>query len=117
MADLPVSAPSVAGVNLNPAAASSGGDAILNTRGDVFLYVTNGGGSSINVTLAAVQTTRPADGTFPASTFGNQVVAVPNGQSRLIGPIPPAFNDANGKVQVTYSSVTSVTVAAFRPAA
>jgi hypothetical protein len=33
---------------------------------------------------------------------------------RVCGPFDPAiFNDANGFVQVTYSAVTSVTVAAY----
>lgn len=110
-------APAVTGVNPSGVAAESGGDAIPNPRGNVLIRVNNGGGGSINVTLAVgPNPTRPADGTFPAMTLTNQVIAVPAGQSRIIGPVPPAFNDGTGKVQVSYSSVTSVTVEAYQPA-
>ncbi|MCZ7633434.1 MAG: hypothetical protein M5U20_08125 [Phycisphaerales bacterium] len=113
MADLTPVRPSIDGVNPGAVAASSGGDAIVNPRGKAILRVNNGGGSSINVTLAAQITSRPGDGTFPPQTVANKVVAVPAGASRVIGPIPPAFNDGNGKAQVTYSAVTSVTVEAL----
>jgi hypothetical protein len=44
------------------------------------------------------------------------VVAVPINQAvpRKIGPFPAAFNDSVSNVRVTYSAVTSVTVAAVR---
>ena len=109
----PVTA-SMAGVNPAPAAASGGGDSVNNARGNTFLRVNNGGGGSINVTIAAQIATRPADGTFPAMTLANNVVAVPAGQQRIIGPIPPAFNDSGGNAQITYSGVTSVTVDALQ---
>lgn len=116
MADItPVSA-NLAGIAPGSVSASSGGDAVLNPRGNAIVRVTNGGGSSINVTLApGANAVRSGDGVFPAMTLGNQVVAVPAGASRLIGPIPPAFNDGNGKVQMSYSAVTSVTVEAIQP--
>lgn len=39
-------------------------------------------------------------------------VAVPDGEERIIGPFSKnRFDDVDGKVQVTYSAVTSVTVA------
>jgi hypothetical protein len=41
------------------------------------------------------------------------VVAVPNGGERLIGPFSDRFADASGQVLITYSGVTSVTVAAL----
>jgi hypothetical protein len=116
MADITPVAPTMAGANPSGVSASGGGDAVLNPRGNVIIRVTNGGGSSITVTLAVgPNPTRPSDGTFPAMTLANNVVTVPNGQSRIIGPVPPAFNDGNGKVQLTYSAVTSVTVEAYQP--
>lgn len=118
MAALTVVTCAISGTNPAPVSAAGGGDSVVNPRGDVMLLVTNGAGAPINVTLAAgANPTRAADGTFPAMTLANQVIAVTNGQSRLIGPIPAAFNDANGLVQITYSSATSVTIAAFRAAA
>ena len=116
MATLTVVTPTVAGVNPSAVSAAGGGDQAANPNGRLFLLVTNGGVGSINVTLAAVKTGRPGDGMFPPMTLGNQVVAVTNGQSRIIGPIPPAFNDTSNNVQITYSGVTSVTIAAFEAA-
>lgn len=117
MAQLPLTVPSVTGVAPTATAASAGGDTVANYRGKTFLRVINGGGSSINVTLVPTQTARPGDSQFPAATQGNIVVAVPNGTARLIGPIPTAFNDANGNVPIAYSAVTSVTVEAIDGAA
>lgn len=112
MAVLTKVVPTLAGTATTPAAAAAGGDSFTNPRGNSLLRVINGGGGSINVTIAAQVTARPADGSFPAMTLANQVVAVAAGATRLIGPIPPAFNDGNGSVQVTYSGVTTVTVEA-----
>jgi len=113
MADITVVSPSPSGVNPSAASASAGGDAVLNQRGRTLIRVANGSGSSINVTIAAQSTSRPADSTWPAMTLGNGVIAVPAGQARVIGPFPTAYNDSNGKVQITYSSATSVTIEAF----
>lgn len=110
MATLSPLAPVITGATFTATAAAAGGDQFANPRGTVVLYVKNGGGSSINVTVTAQATTRPADGPFPTMTLANQVVAVPAAGERLIGPIPSAFNDGNGNVQLTYSGVTSVTV-------
>lgn len=97
-------------------AASAGGDSVPNPRGNVILRVANANASSINVTLAVGPTpTRPSDGTFPAMTLAANVVAVPSGQTRLIGPIPPAFNDGAGSVQIAYSLAASVTIEAYQP--
>lgn len=115
MATLTPVTPSIAGVSLAGVAANAGGDEVENASGDVMLFVSNGGGGSINVTLAAVQTARPASGAYPAMTLANQVVAVAGGAKTLIGPIPTAFNHATtGRVAITYSGVTSVTVAAIQ---
>ncbi len=111
----PVSA-ALTGATFSPAAASGGGDQFANPRGSAFLYVKNGSGGSLSVTMAAVMTTRPAEGAYPAMTVGNNVVAVPAGAERLIGPVPSAYNDGNGNVQLTYSGVTSLTVAVIQPA-
>ncbi len=106
MATLTPQKPSPTGLNPSYAAASGGGDQFAND-GDTFLHVKNGGGSSINVTIAS-PTACSHGGTHPL------VVAVPNAGERLIGPFPKArHDDANGMVQVTYSAVTSVTVAAL----
>ena len=116
MATLTPLSPSISGGTFSPASAAAGGDQFANPRGTALLYVKNGGGSSINVTLTAQITTRPADGAYPSMTVANNVVAVAAGAEKVIGPIPSAFNDGNGNVQVTYSAVTSVTVGVVQPA-
>lgn len=117
MAALTKVTPALAGTATTPAAAAAGGDSVANPRGNTILRITNGGGGSINVTIAAgASPTRSADGTFPAMTLAANVVAVGAGATKLIGPIPPAYNDSGGNVQLTYSGVTSVTVEAIDPA-
>lgn len=97
-----------AGTTLATASAAGGGDSFLNT-GTEMLYVANGGVGSITVTIA-VQTT--VDG----QAVPGRTVTVSNGVTKLIGPFPtPNYNDANGLVQISYSGVTSVTVAVIKP--
>jgi len=85
-------------------AAAVDGDDFVNSGND-FLIVKNGGGSSINVTIDSV--------TFCSYGFDhNLTIAVAAGEESWIGSFPKArFNDENGKVNVSYSDVTSVTVA------
>jgi hypothetical protein len=71
--------------------------------GRMFLHVKNGAGAPINVLIA---------GRIDANDL---TVAVTNGESRMIGPFPPnLYNDGDRRVQVTYSSGTSVTAALLR---
>lgn len=96
------------GVVITYGAAAGGGDEFAN-NGKTFLHVKNGGGSSINVTIAS-QVTDPEPGTAAS----NIVIAVANGAEKMIGPFNQnGYNDVDGNVQVTYSAVTSVTVAAI----
>lgn len=113
MAAITKVSPSLSGTAVTGAAASAGGDTVANPRGNTIIRITNGGGSTITATLAAQVTTRPADGTFPAQTVSNAAVSIAAGVTRLIGPVPPAYNDGNGLIQLTYSAVTSVTVEAY----
>lgn len=88
-------------------AASVGGDSWEPTS-TTFLFVENGGGSSITVT---VHTTATAFG----QPIQDVVVAVPAGQSAMIGPFEPGevAQPATGEGSIAYSGVTSVTVAAI----
>jgi hypothetical protein len=76
---------------------------------DVFLHVKNGGGGSITVTV---------DSVTPCNQGGDHdlAVAVPAAQERMIGPLPASrfANATTGLVNITYSGVTTVTVAALR---
>jgi hypothetical protein len=96
------------------AAAAAGGDTIKEDGLErTFLAVDNAGGSSIDVTITAQDTTVNAPGVGEVSV-SDIVVSVPAGADRLIGPFPSAFIDASGNVAVGYSDDTSVTVAALR---
>lgn len=107
MALLSTQAIPTTGVNPSLTAAAGGGDTA--TPGtNVFLYVNNGGGSSITVTLVT-----------PATVDGNlgvddRTVSVTNGQSRFIKLDSNYYRDpTTGLVSITYSGVTSVTVGVF----
>ena len=107
MATLTVTKPAKAGTAFAPVAASANGDAFANT-GKEFLYVDNGGGSPITVTLDC-----PRACSFGVTNAAHDLaVSINAGDSKLIGTFDTVrFNDDNGLVQVTYSDVTSVLVA------
>lgn len=112
MAILTVQTVSLAGSVITLGAAAAGGDSFPNS-GNVYFRVNNGSGASINVTFDAPN----ADNFGVINDAHDVVVAVAAGAQKTIGPFPPErFNDANGRVQVTYSSATTVTVAAVASA-
>lgn len=85
-------------------AASAGGDNFVNS-GKAFLIVKNGGTEAVTVTINS-QT--PCNYGFDHDIQ----VSVGAADESWIGPFPKArFNDQNANVQITYSGVTSVTVA------
>lgn len=93
-----------AGGAITLAAAAAGGDTADISNGRTLLWVKNGGGSSITVTLATPGT---VDGDL---AIGDRAVTVANATEKLIGPLNPAVY--GGVVAITYSGVTTVTVAA-----
>ncbi len=116
MAQITPVIPTMAGVNPSPVSVSAGGDTVLNTRGNTHIQITNANGSSVTVTfaIAAAFASRPADSNYPAETVGNNAVAIPNGQSRIFGPIKPCYTDpSTGAVALTYSASTGVTISAW----
>lgn len=102
---------SLAGMADALVAAAGGGDSFDN-NGQVVFVVNNGSGAPITVTFDDPNTPNPGN----ASQFNPDVaVSVPAGARRTIGPFPPfRFNDANGRVNVTYSDVTTLTVMPMR---
>lgn len=92
------------GTAITAASAAGGGDSFANS-GKEMIWIKNGDSSSMTLTIATNATT---DGL----TVPNRTVAVAAGATKLIGPFPtPIYNDVNGNVQLTYSAVTSLTVA------
>lgn len=100
-----------AGLAYTTQSAAGGGDtATLASATDVgsFLIVKNGGGSPITVTIADPGVT-PAGNTVTAPA--NSVAA---GATALFPLLPAQVNPSTGNIAITYSAVTSVTVAVVR---
>jgi hypothetical protein len=98
-----------AGLSPAYAAAAGGGDQFTPGR-NTFLHVKNGGGAPITVTVV---TPGIALADVPIADLA---VVVTNAQERMIGPFPPEFfadPALSGQAAITYSAVTTVTVAAF----
>lgn len=107
MATLTYQRPAIDGTTLTMAAAAAGGDKVA-PNNDGFVLVTNGGGSSITVTVAV-----PGNAKY-GGALPDVAVSVAAGASKLIGPFPFDLADpADGLVALTYSGVTTVTVAAI----
>jgi hypothetical protein len=97
-------------------AANAGGDQVDNSDGRTFLHVKNASGGSITITIAeqisGTTVEDPALGTLTKTSVAKAVAA---GAEAVIGPFKKAaFNDVNGFIQLTYSGVTTFTVAAFK---
>ena len=100
-----------AGTIVTPVAATGGGDAMSCGSG-MMLEVVNGGGSPITVTINV-----PASRTYePNVAITSPAVSVTNGTTKWFGPIDAAtfVDPVTGLVSITYSGVTSVTVAAVQ---
>jgi hypothetical protein len=106
MAVLTIQPASPTGLAATAVAAAGGGDQYPN-NGKTLLKVINGGGSSIDVTIAPTNTVK-------GYSLASLVVAVAGGATKYLGPYEPAyFNNSSGRVAVAYSAVTDVTVAAI----
>lgn len=87
-------------------AADVAGDEFPN-GGRTYLHVKNAGAAAITVT---VNSQKPCNQGFDHDLS----VSIAAGGEALIGPFEPGrFNNSSGRVAVTYSDVTSVTVAAI----
>lgn len=97
-----------AGITPAYVAAAAGGDKVVPGEG-TYIHVKNGGGSSINVTLATPAT---VDGSL---AVGDRVVAVAAGAEAKIAVPDTLYRDpADGLAAITYSAVTTVTIGCFR---
>ena len=111
MALLTLQTMTTAGLTPAPVAAAGGGDTVmLSSTTDVgsFLQVTNGGGSPITVTLVDPGASTANN---PATAPANSVAA---GATKLFPLLPSLINTSTGLINITYSGVTTVTVAAIR---
>ena len=114
MADITVTDITMAGVAPTFGAADNADTIPVSGDDRVFLEVANASGSSINVTITKQTTSVTVPG-HGAVTLTDEVIAVADGDSKKIGPFSSTDIDASdGKVDVAYSSTTSVTRNAFR---
>ena len=94
-------------------AAAGGGDVADNAKGDTILQIKNGSGGALVVTVTA-QTTAASDPSFGALTKLDASISVPASGEAYIGPFRKnAFNNSSSQLAITYSGVTSLTIAAF----
>lgn len=104
------SVPGQSAVNVTAAAVASSDTIAAADIGDrgVLLQVINGGGGSINVTIADPNTTAVGN----AGTTTAQAVA--NGTDRWFRILPAHVNPSTGLATVAYSGTTSVTYKAIK---
>lgn len=101
---LTVQAIAITGVEVTLGAADTNGNFFTN-NGKTFLVVNNASGNSIDVMIASPT---PCN----QGATHNITVAVAAGKTKYIGPFDYWRFSPNGVVNITYSAVTSVTVAA-----
>lgn len=115
MADLPIQEVVETGATPAFTAVAAAGDAVLNLEGNVILYFKNTDAGARTVTITAQDTSEKVPG-FGNMTKADVVLNVPATTGEIVaGPFPRrAFNDALGKVQLTYDSETGLTVAVLK---
>jgi hypothetical protein len=107
MAILSSQGPLAAGREVIYAPAGAGGDSFSN-NGNVHFRVKNGGAAPCVVTANCPNT----DNFGVSGDSLDQSWTVPAGKEWVLGPFNAArLNDGNGRVQITYDQVASVTVA------
>lgn len=98
-----------AGLEATYAACTAGGDKVAPGPG-VFLHVKNGSAGDITVTLDDPNSTSPA----AATAFNPDVAVVVTAAEERFIPVPERFrNSVDGLAAITYSGVTSLTIAAL----
>lgn len=98
---------SVVLTGLLPTFAAAANTDTIAADGRAVLWVVNGAGAPITVTIVSPQT-------VAGLAVEDVVVTVANATQKLIGPFPRAtFGDANGEAGIDYSSITTITRAAL----
>lgn len=111
MAVLTVHSATPTGNEVTYVAAAGGGDEVR-VGATTFVSVRNDGGGSITVTVNDTKSNAPAGA---ASFDPNLEVVVAPSTEKVIGPLPAErFANANNRAEISYSGVTSVTVAALK---
>lgn len=92
------------------AAANADGNWFTNSGQEMLVIEhTNGSGSDVTLTIVTQET-------VDDEAVGDKGITITKGKRYLIGYFPTAwYNDGNGRVQLTYSAVTDITVAVIKP--
>lgn len=92
-------------------AAAGGGDVVPNDSGGVQILVQNGDASAKNVTIKSYLTTFPQEG----AEKSDMSISIPAGETAILGPFSAIpWNNNLKQVEITYSAVTNVKVAAIK---
>lgn len=115
MATLTVGTIADTGTTLTLGAAAAGGDEFPNPADEAtMLVIANASGGTVTVTITVQQATFAVPGRGSA-TKSNGGGNISTGTTRLFGPFPAeTYNNTSGRVAISYSSTTSVTVQALR---
>lgn len=93
------------------ASAAGGGDVAPNAEGGVQIMVQNGDGSSKTVTVKSFFAGTASEGTEKT----DMTISVGAGETAILGPLSATpWNNALKQVEITYSAVTNVKVAAIK---
>lgn len=106
MADITVQTISRSGLEATYQACAGGGDKFVNT-GVEFIHIKN-------VDVADKTLTMALQATVDGQSVAAKTVVITAGEERLVGPFPTAYNDSQSKVNLTYSAVTSLTIAVLK---
>jgi hypothetical protein len=111
MAAISTQNPTAAGAAITYGACAGGGDSFINT-GRERVHIKNASGGSITVTFSSGSNKC----SFGVSNVAHdRVAAIPAGSDKWFDVFPvEQFNDASGNCNITYSGVTSLTIAVLR---
>ena len=97
----------LAGTAVTMASAAAGGDTVNRPARGLYLKVTNGSGGSLDVTIAV-----PGNA-WNGAAAPDTTVAVAAGATKYI-PMDARYANSSNQAAITYSGVTSLTVAAIQ---
>lgn len=113
MAELTVQNITQSGITPTFSEASATGD-VMSNDGASFIYVKNGSGSSLSITITA-QTTAVNIEAFGQLTASNTVMSIATNSEGIIGPFPTfIFNNSNNQIEISYNVNEGVTIGGFR---
>ncbi|MDN3273393.1 hypothetical protein QWJ07_04000 [Frankia sp. RB7] len=104
---------SISGLNLSTGMQNAVSQSYVQNDGKTFIVV-KGGANAVTASAITQQTSGWFNG-FGLISMGNQDVAIPSASLVIMGPYPMSrWNNVNGSVQISFTSVTGVSVTAIR---